>query len=174
MLQNSIIDHLHVIYFFNLTWYQKTGEIFLINVRVCPNSYLRHHIQSLGVRPCGVLLFPSIPFHSILVFSKIKNCYFLPFSLLFPSTFKSLKKKGVEGNSNFKIAISFHFSINFKNCYFLPFFCNDWPLIQCTSVRRYNKILQTRKWLCFCDMFEYKLLANMKKTQTYCTSIIFC
>ena len=40
-----------------------------------------------------MLLFPSIPFHSILVFSKIKNCYFLPFSLLFPSTLKSLKNK---------------------------------------------------------------------------------
>ena len=39
-----------------------------------------------------VLLFPSVPFHSILVFSKVKNCYYLPFSLLFPSTFKSLKK----------------------------------------------------------------------------------
>jgi hypothetical protein len=39
-----------------------------------------------------VLLFPSIPFPFHFSFSKIKNCYFLPFSLLFPSTFKSLKK----------------------------------------------------------------------------------
>ena len=35
----------------------------------------------------------AISFHSILVFSKIRNCYFLPFSLHFPSTFKSLKNK---------------------------------------------------------------------------------
>ena len=46
------------------------------------------------------LLFPSIPFHFFPHFSKNRR---------------------VEGNSNFKIAISFHFCIDFKNCYFLPF-----------------------------------------------------
>ena len=48
----------------------------------------------------AALLFPSIPFHFILVFSKNRR---------------------VEGNSNFEITISFHFSISFRNCYFLPF-----------------------------------------------------
>ena len=60
----------------------------------------------------------SIPFHFFLFFSKIKNCCFLPFSLLFPSTFLSLKKQRVEGNSNF--AISFYFF--FFDYYSLPFF----------------------------------------------------
>ena len=76
------------------------------------------------------LLFPSIPFHFFKVFSKnrrvegnsnfeitisfhfyinFRNCYSLPFWLLFPSIYHLLEIKGVEGNSNFIIAISFHF-----------------------------------------------------------------
>ena len=71
-----------------------------------------------------------LPFHFILVFSKnrrvegnsnfeitisfhfyinFRNCYFLPFWLLFPSSYHLSEIKGVEGNSNFIIAISFHF-----------------------------------------------------------------
>ena len=46
------------------------------------------------------LLFPSIPFHFFPHFSKNRR---------------------VEGNSNFKSAISFHFYIDFRNYYLLPF-----------------------------------------------------
>ena len=91
-----------------------------------------------------VLLFPSIPFPFHFSFSKIKNCYFLPFSLLFPSTFKSLKKWGVEGNSNFKIAISFHFFINFNNCYFLPF----WLLFPSTFLKLLFPSTFLYEWRC--------------------------
>ena len=55
----------------------------------------------------------SYKYRTILFFSKIKNCYFLPFSLLFPSTFLLF----------LKIAILFHF-----DCYSLPLFCNAWWL----------------------------------------------
>ena len=58
----------------------------------------------------AALLFPSIPFHFILVFSKNRR---------------------VEGNSNFEIAISFHFYINFQNYYFLPF----WLLFPSTFLK---------------------------------------
>ena len=48
----------------------------------------------------SALLFPSIPFHFFPHFSKNRR---------------------VEGNSNFKSAISFHFYIDLRNYYFLPF-----------------------------------------------------
>ena len=76
------------------------------------------------------MLFPSIPFHFFKVFSKnrrvegnsnfeitisfhfyinFRNCYLLPFWLLFPSIYHLSWIKEVEGNSNYEIAISFHF-----------------------------------------------------------------
>ena len=90
------------------------------------------------------LLFPSLPFPFHFSFSKIKNYYFLPFSLLFPSTFKSLKKWGVEGNSNFKIAISFHFFLDFNNCYFLPF----WLLFPSTFLKLLFPSTFLYEWRC--------------------------
>ena len=46
-----------------------------------------------------------------------RRCYFLPFHF-FPHFSKNRR---VEGNSNFKSAISFHFYIDLRNYYFLPF-----------------------------------------------------
>ena len=60
----------------------------------------------------------TISFHFYINF---RNCYFLPFWLLFPSIYHLSEIKGVEGNSNFIIAISFHStellypSISYKN-----------------------------------------------------------
>ena len=67
----------------------------------------------------------SVPFHSILVFSKIKNCYFLPLlnpsnnkewkeiailKLLFPFTFLLILKIAISFYF-FRITIPFHFSL---------------------------------------------------------------
>ena len=74
----------------------------------------------------------------------------------------------MEGNSNFEIAISFHFSINLKNCYFLPFWLQTFNQFlfnhlfsldhliffrsTCTSMRRYDETSTA--------YLAYKLLAK--------------
>ena len=63
--------------------------VFLLSEHDC--SYMPN-VTQLVIRGVAIS-FHSIPFHSILHFSKIKNCYFLPFSLLFPSTLNNSKNK---------------------------------------------------------------------------------
>ena len=93
MIENTIVDSLKINEY-NDKFSQSIEARDVRNEQVPVSS-----IENISdIKPA--LLFPSIPFHFFPHFSKNRR---------------------VEGNSNFEIAISFHFCINFKNCYFLPF-----------------------------------------------------
>ena len=136
--------------FFQIVMFLKCGfhkKSFVLNATLVSCPFPSSLLGGCNSKPTQKRRCYFLPFHSSLFqfFPKSKiaisfhfHCYFLP---LFYST-----KNKVEGNSNFKITISFHFYINLKNCYYLPLFSNEWNCFHFHRNRQSINIRPSQIW----------------------------